>query len=64
MNLLFTYRKLNLELYSYLLSCPIILDIPEYNLFVVHAGLLPDVPFSKQKPFDIMNMVIIIHVII
>ncbi|RIA97360.1 Metallo-dependent phosphatase-like protein [Glomus cerebriforme] len=49
-------KKLDVETYNYLLSCPIILDIPEYNLYVVHAGLLPDVLLSEQDPSDIMNM--------
>lgn len=47
-----------MELYNYLLSCPIILDIPEYDLYVVHAGLLPDVPLFEQDPSDLMSMVL------
>ncbi|CAB4395200.1 Metallo-dependent phosphatase [Rhizophagus irregularis] len=49
-------KELDVELYNYLLSCPIILDIPEYDLYVVHAGLLPDVPLFEQDPSDIMSM--------
>ncbi|CAG8602651.1 16066_t:CDS:2 [Cetraspora pellucida] len=26
------------------------------DLYVVHAGLLPDVPFDQQDPYDMMNM--------
>ncbi|GBC02968.1 hypothetical protein RclHR1_04910001 [Rhizophagus clarus] len=49
-------KELDMELYNFLLSCPIILDIPEYDLYVVHAGLLPDVPLFEQDPSDIMTM--------
>ncbi|CAG8468982.1 11663_t:CDS:2 [Ambispora gerdemannii] len=49
-------RDITEDLYETLLSFPLILDIPEYNLYVVHAGLLPDIPLTDQSPFDIMNM--------
>ncbi|CAI2178376.1 6185_t:CDS:2 [Funneliformis geosporum] len=49
-------EQLDSELYEYLLSCPIILNIPEHDLYVVHAGLLPDTPLLGQDPFDLMNM--------
>ena len=57
MNLFLSFRKLDSDLYTYLLSCPVILDIPEHDLYVVHGGLLPNIPLSEQSPFDIMNMV-------
>ncbi|CAG8462294.1 12562_t:CDS:2 [Ambispora leptoticha] len=44
------------DLYETLLSFPLILEIPEHNLYVVHAGLLPDLPIADQSPYDIMNM--------
>ncbi|CAG8486593.1 5827_t:CDS:10 [Funneliformis mosseae] len=49
-------EQLDSELYEYFLCCPIILNIPEHDLYVVHAGLLPDTPLLEQNPFDLMNM--------
>ncbi|CAG8690522.1 10680_t:CDS:2, partial [Gigaspora rosea] len=46
----------HLKLYEFLSSCPIVLNIPEHDIYVVHAGLLPDVPIDQQDPYDIMNM--------
>ncbi|KAG9296238.1 hypothetical protein G9A89_014830 [Geosiphon pyriformis] len=49
-------QNLDEDLYEYLLTLPIILEIPEYNLYVVHGGLLPNKTIHEQSPFDIMNM--------
>src|SRR4051812_48925970 len=50
-------REFDDELYEYLLKFPLVLGISEHNIYVVHAGLVPDVPITEQKPGDIMNMV-------
>ena len=50
-------RKLDKELHDYLLSFPIVYEVPNINLYVVHGGLLPEKPITDQEPFDIMNMV-------
>ncbi|CAG8630368.1 2546_t:CDS:2 [Dentiscutata heterogama] len=49
-------RNIDKELYEFLSSCPIVINIPEQDLYVVHAGLLPDVPIDQQDPDDIMTM--------
>ncbi|CAG8759412.1 11961_t:CDS:2, partial [Racocetra fulgida] len=44
------------KLYEFISSCPIVIDIPEQDIYVVHAGLLPDVPIDQQNPEDMMTM--------
>ena len=58
-NLLCRYfgRKLDESAYHYLQQCPLILEIKDLGIYVVHAGLLPHIPPDQQKPFDLMNMV-------
>jgi hypothetical protein len=50
-------RALDEDSYNYMQQCPLILEIEDLGIYVVHAGLLPNKPLYKQKPFDIMNMV-------
>ncbi|KAF0376324.1 Metallo-dependent phosphatase [Gigaspora margarita] len=49
-------RNIDTELFEFLSSCPIVLNIPEQDIYVVHAGLLPDIPIDQQDPYDIMTM--------
>ncbi|CAG8517795.1 4365_t:CDS:2 [Paraglomus brasilianum] len=49
-------RKLDESAYHYLQQCPLILEIKDLGIYVVHAGLLPHIPPDQQKPFDLMNM--------
>ncbi|RHZ75627.1 hypothetical protein Glove_212g13 [Diversispora epigaea] len=49
-------RNIDEVSYEFLLSCPIVIEIPEESLYVVHAGLLPNVPIEEQDPDDIMTM--------
>ncbi|ORX90613.1 Ser/Thr protein phosphatase family protein [Basidiobolus meristosporus CBS 931.73] len=44
------------ELYGYLASCPLILHIPAYSMYAVHAGLDPYTPVHLQNPFYVMNI--------
>ncbi|CAG8669508.1 1535_t:CDS:2, partial [Cetraspora pellucida] len=46
----------HLKLYEFLSSCPVVINIPEQDLYVVHAGLLPEVPIDQQDPYDMMTM--------
>lgn len=42
--------------WQWLRDLPYTIDIPEHNILVVHAGLVPRVPIDQQKPEDMMNM--------
>ncbi|CAG8526922.1 5738_t:CDS:2, partial [Acaulospora colombiana] len=44
------------ESYEFLLSCPMVIEFPDENLYAVHAGLLPNILPNEQDPMDIMNM--------
>ncbi|KAK9760921.1 hypothetical protein K7432_014584, partial [Basidiobolus ranarum] len=44
------------ELYEYLDSCPLILHIPQYSVYAVHAGLNPYTSVNEQSRFHVMNM--------
>lgn len=58
-------RRLPDHLHQYLLSCPLTLGIPQHNIYVVHAGILPpnrgrDMSLSSLSesldPWSLMNM--------
>ncbi|RUS18758.1 Metallo-dependent phosphatase-like protein [Endogone sp. FLAS-F59071] len=52
-------RALTFSDYAFLLSCPLILEIPEFNSLVVHAGLDPSIPsreIKTQDPQKVMYM--------
>uniref|UniRef100_A0A7S4FE21 Calcineurin-like phosphoesterase domain-containing protein n=1 Tax=Eutreptiella gymnastica TaxID=73025 RepID=A0A7S4FE21_9EUGL len=49
-------RTLAPELVGYLQDAPHVLDVPQYNIIVVHAGLVPGVPIDEQNTFDAMHM--------
>jgi hypothetical protein len=42
------------EDWAYLESLPLWLKLPEHNVVVVHAGLLPGVLLEDQDPYDLM----------
>ncbi|KAL1917167.1 uncharacterized protein VTP21DRAFT_4823 [Calcarisporiella thermophila] len=42
--------------FQYLISCPLILDVPSFGIYVVHGGLMPGIPLRDQVPYDVMNM--------
>ncbi|KAK9722721.1 hypothetical protein K7432_002443 [Basidiobolus ranarum] len=44
------------DLFQYLESCPVILSIPQFSMYVVHAGLNPYLSIDHQKSKDVMNM--------
>ncbi|KAK9766715.1 hypothetical protein K7432_004021 [Basidiobolus ranarum] len=49
-------RKLDSELYEYLTSCPIILSVPRYSLYILHAGVDPTRPMVEQDATVVMNV--------
>ncbi|KAI8646825.1 Metallo-dependent phosphatase-like protein [Parasitella parasitica] len=50
-------KNLNVEDYTYLAGCPLILDIPDLNTRVVHGGLDPLVSnLVDNDPWSVMNM--------
>ncbi|KAH8549497.1 Metallo-dependent phosphatase-like protein [Umbelopsis sp. PMI_123] len=43
--------------YAYLQGCPLILDLPTFNAYVVHGGLNPTVQnMTNQDPYSVMNV--------
>lgn len=42
--------------WAWLAELPLWLALPEYDVLVVHAGLLPDRPLEEQSAVDLMNM--------
>ena len=49
-------QSLSPQHWNYLLSCPLYLEIPEYDLLVVHAGIDPSVGLDEQDSELMMNM--------
>ncbi|CEP15248.1 hypothetical protein [Parasitella parasitica] len=50
-------KNLNVEDYTYLAGCPLILDIPDLNTRVVHGGLDPLISnLIDNDPWSVMNM--------
>lgn len=47
---------LSAENLSFLEQLPLTLEIPELNVLVVHAGVLPSVPVESTRPMDLMTM--------
>ena len=43
-------------LLAYLRAAPHVLEVPQYNVLVVHAGLDPDRPLAEQNTYDLMHM--------
>ncbi|ORY03020.1 Ser/Thr protein phosphatase family protein, partial [Basidiobolus meristosporus CBS 931.73] len=48
--------EMDQELYDYLQSCPIILSVPKYSVYVMHAGVDPSRPMESQDPNVVMNI--------
>jgi hypothetical protein len=42
--------------WEYLEQGPLYLRLPQFNVWVVHAGVLPGVPLEQQRPEDLMTM--------
>lgn len=42
--------------WSLLESTPLWIDLPEHGVRVVHAGVVPGVPFEQQKPVDLLRV--------
>jgi hypothetical protein len=43
--------------YTYLQSCPVIMNLPLFNAYVVHGGLDPSITnVTDQDPFSVMNV--------
>ena len=49
-------ESLTHEDFEWLQALPLWLELPEFNIVVVHAGLLPDLPLMEQDPFALMNI--------
>jgi hypothetical protein len=41
---------------AYLRALPLWLEVPEHELLIVHAGLVPGVPLHEQRPEDLMYL--------
>jgi hypothetical protein len=50
------YESLEERDFRYLDALPYHLDLPEHHALVVHAGLLPGVPLSEQRPANMVSM--------
>lgn len=48
--------ELEEEDWRWLSECPLWVELPEHEAWVVHAGLVPGVPLQEQDPNDLMNM--------
>ncbi|KAK9696064.1 hypothetical protein K7432_012658 [Basidiobolus ranarum] len=44
------------ELFSYLVSCPVILSVPQYELLIVHGGVDPTKSLEVQDEYVVMNI--------
>lgn len=44
------------EDFNWLAQLPYLLPLPEHDVVVVHAGIVPDVPLHRQKPRVLMNI--------
>lgn len=42
--------------WDYIAGFPLNLDLPDQNLRIVHAGLVPEIPFHAQDPRVLMNI--------
>jgi hypothetical protein len=42
--------------WSLVQNMPLSIDLPEHGLRVVHAGMVPGVPFAKQKPQTLLRI--------
>jgi hypothetical protein len=51
-----TARLLRKRDWSYLEELPFWIDLPEHDLRVVHAGVVPGLPIERQDPHTIMYM--------
>lgn len=49
-------RALTEDEYGYLASCPMVLELPAFQAYVVHAGLDPGHDIDGQDPYFVMNM--------
>jgi len=50
-----THKQLRPEHYEYFKSLPLKIALPEHNLVVVHAGLLPWRPLAAQDPYHLLH---------
>lgn len=53
---LVTARLLTQEQVDWLSHLPVIIDVPELRMHIVHAGLMPGIELNKQDPWAAMNM--------
>lgn len=42
--------------WQYLEQGPLFMHLPQFNVLVVHAGVVPGVPVEQQRPEDLMTM--------
>ncbi|ORX97080.1 Metallo-dependent phosphatase [Basidiobolus meristosporus CBS 931.73] len=49
-------RKLKEEHLEYLKTCSLILSVPRYSLYVLHAGIDPSIPIERQDANVVMNV--------
>ena len=50
------FKSLNDNDIAYLRNMPYSISVPEYNIIIVHAGMVPNIPLEKQKPHDLLHM--------
>lgn len=51
-----TRQQLREEHYKYFESLPLKLALPEHNVIVVHAGVLPTRPLAAQDPYHLLHI--------
>lgn len=51
-----TARELRPRDWAWLEALPLWLDLPEHNVRIVHAGLVPGIPIEKQDPRALLYM--------
>ena len=49
-------KRLSTSDWDYLKAMPLWHDLPEHNIRVVHAGLVPNVPMTEQDPRNLLFM--------
>lgn len=49
-------KNLTADEVDFLKSLPYTIKIPDLNIIIVHAGLVPKLDLNKNKPYDMVNM--------
>ncbi len=51
-----TARQLTTDDWRYLRELPLWLDLPEHDVRIVHAGVMPDIPITRQREADLLHL--------